>query len=53
MPYKLGPVAQTFTLFMENQDYCEPVPISLEGECVDVPIYVAQEEYNMNVVIYD
>jgi len=53
VPYKLGPVAQNFTLFMENQDYCSPIPISLEGECVDVPIYVAQEEYNMNVVVYD
>ena len=53
VPYKLGQLRQEFTLFLENQDYCEPIPIEVFGECVDVPIYVAQEEYNMNVVVYD
>lgn len=38
---------------MENQDYCEPIQISLSGQCVDVPIYVASEEYNLNVLVYD
>ncbi len=38
---------------MENQDYFEPIPITVSGECVDVPIYVALEEYNLNVLVYD
>lgn len=25
----------------------------MKGRCVDVPIYVAQEEYNMQVLVYD
>lgn len=53
IPYKLGPVRQTFTLFLDNQDYCEPIPIEIFGDCVDVPIYVAQPEYNLNVMVYE
>jgi len=53
VPYKLGHIRQEFTLFLDNQDYCEPIPIEIFGECVDVPIYVAQEEYNLNVLVYD
>lgn len=53
VPYKLGYIRQEFTLFLDNQDYCEPIPIEVFGECVDVPIYVAQEEYNLNVLVYD
>lgn len=41
VPYKLGYIRQEFTLFLDNQDYCEPIPIEVFGECVDVPIYVA------------
>lgn len=53
MPYKLTSIFQEFTLFFENQDYCEPIHISLRGECVDVPIYVEKEEYNLNVLVYE
>lgn len=52
IPYKLTEIAQDFTLFFENQDYCEPIPISIKGCCVDVPIYVEKEEYNLNVLVY-
>ena len=41
VPYKLGSVRQSFTLFLDNQDYCEPIPLEIFGECVDVPIFVA------------
>ena len=41
VPYKLTSVHQEFTIFFENQDYTEPIPFSITGECVDVPIYVA------------
>jgi hypothetical protein len=40
-------------LFFENQDYTKPIVIMVQGKCVDVPIYVEQEEYNMNVLVYD
>lgn len=53
VPYKLTTVAQDFTLFFENQDYTEPIPISIRGQCVDVPIYVEREEYNLNVLVYE
>ena len=53
VPYKLTEVFQDFTLFFENQDYCEPIPISIRGKCVDVPIYVENPEYNLNVLVYD
>jgi hypothetical protein len=53
VPYKLGSVNQTFTLFLDNQDYCEPIPLEIFGDCVDVPIYVAQQEYNLNVMVYE
>ena len=53
IPYKLTEVEQEFTLFFENQDYTEPIPILISGSCVDVPIYVENEEYNMNVLIYE
>ena len=53
IPYKLGPISQSFTLFLDNQDYCEPIPLDFSGECVDVPIYVAQPEYNLNVMVYE
>lgn len=29
VPYKLTQVFQEFTLFFENQDYCDPIPISV------------------------
>jgi len=53
VPYKLTQVHQDFTLFFENQDYCEPIPITVRGQCVDVPIYVEKLEYNLNVLVYE
>ena len=53
VPMKLGTVARNFTLFLENQDYTKPIPISVRGRCVDVPIYVEKEEYNLNVLVYE
>jgi len=53
VPYKLTTVQQDFTLFFENQDYTEPIPISIKGQCVDVPIYVEREEYNLHVLVYE
>ena len=53
IPMKLTEVAQNFTLFLENQDYTKPIPISVKGTCVDVPIYVEKEEYNLNVLVYE
>lgn len=53
VPTKLTEINQSLTLFFENQDYTKPIPLTLVGRCVDVPIYVENEEYNMNVMIYD
>jgi hypothetical protein len=53
VPIKLTEVSQNLTLFFENQDYTKPIPIKVFGRCVDVPIYVEKEEYNMNVLVYD
>ena len=53
VPYKLTKIEQEFTIFFENQDYTEPIPFKISGECVDVPIYVAEEEYNLNIVVYE
>lgn len=53
IPFKLTQVEQHFTLFFENQDYTQPIPITVKGQCVDVPIYVEHEEYNLNVLVYD
>ena len=53
VPYKLTEIDRQFTLFLDNQDYTEPIPITIKGQCVDVPIYVEKEEYDMNVLIYD
>jgi len=53
VPYKLNDIHQKFTLFFENQDYARPIPIDIKGSCVDVPIYVAKEEYNLNIVVYE
>ena len=50
---KLTTVSQHFTLFFENQDYTKPIPITVRGTCVDVPIYVENEEYNLNVLVYE
>ena len=50
---KLTEVSQKFTLFLENQDYTKPIPITVRGTCVDVPIYVEKEEYNLNVLVYE
>ena len=50
---KLTEVGQRFTLFLENQDYTKPIPITVQGRCVDVPIYVEKEEYNLNVLVYE
>lgn len=50
---KLTTVSQKFTLFLENQDYTKPIPITVNGTCVDVPIYVEKEEYNLNVLVYE
>lgn len=52
-PYKQTEVEQVFTLFLENQDFTEPIPIKIRGRCVHVPIYVEREEYNMNVLVYE
>jgi hypothetical protein len=53
LPYKLGSIQQNFTLFLENQDYTQPIPFSIRGECVDVPIYVDKPEYNVNILVYE
>lgn len=53
VPYKLTSISQNFTLFFENQDYTEPIPISISGHCVDVPIYVEKELYDMNILVYE
>ena len=53
IPMKLNDVSQRFTLFMQNQDYTKPIPIEVQGTCVDVPIYVEKEEYNLNVLVYE
>lgn len=53
IPYKLTSVFHEFTLFMDNQDYCDPIAISISGSCVDVPIYVEHLEYNLNVLVYE
>jgi hypothetical protein len=53
VPYKLTSILQEFTLFFENQDYCDPVPISLQGKCVDVPIYVESLQYDLYVLVYE
>lgn len=53
IPMKLTEVSQKFTLFLENQDYTKPIPITVHGTCVDVPIYVEKEEYNLNVLVYE
>jgi hypothetical protein len=53
VPYKLTEVDQLFTVFLENQDFCSPIPIRVKGQCVDVPIYVEREEYNLNVLVYE
>lgn len=52
-PFKLTEIDQEFTLFLENQDYTQPIPIRIKGRCVNVPIYVEKEEYNLNVLVYD
>lgn len=52
-PYKQTDVEQDFTLFLENQDFTEPIAIKISGRCVHVPIYVEREEYNMNVLVYE
>ena len=41
------------TLFFDNQDYTKPIPLRITGTCVDVPIKVEKEEYNLNVMVYD
>ncbi len=53
VPLQLGPIYQDFTVFFENQDYCQSIPIVLKGECVDVPIYVEKPEYNLNILVYE
>jgi hypothetical protein len=53
IPMKLTQISQNFTLFLENQDYTKPIPIKVSGRCVDVPIYVEKEEYNLNVLVYE
>jgi hypothetical protein len=53
LPIKLTEINQNLTLFFENQDYTKPIPIKVHGKCVDVPIYVEKEEYNMNILVYD
>lgn len=53
VPFKLTTIHHNFTLFMENQDYTKPIPISISGRCVDVPIYVEKEEYNLNLLVYE
>lgn len=53
IPCKLTEIQKDFTLFFENQDHADPIPISISGECVDVPIYVQEDEYELNVFEYD
>ena len=53
VPYKLTEIDRQFTLFLENKDYTDPIPIIIKGKCVDVPIHVEKEEYDLNVLVYD
>jgi hypothetical protein len=53
VPLKLGSIEQRLTLFFDNQDYTKPIALRVWGQCVDVPIFVEQEEYNMHVMAYD
>lgn len=53
IPYKMTQLCQNFTLFLENQDYTKPIPLLVVGKCVDVPLHVEQDEYNLNVLVYD
>ena len=53
MPLKLGEISQKLTLFFDNQDYTRPIQLNVTGKCVDVPIYVEKEEYNMHVMVYE
>jgi len=52
-PIKLGKIFQECTLFFDNQDYTDPIPIIIKGECVDVPIYVEKLAYNLHTVVYE
>jgi len=49
----LSSISESFTIFFENQDYTEPIPITIFGQCIDVPIYVEKLEYNMNILAYE
>ena len=40
-------VYNKLTLFFDNQDYTKPISIEVMGKCIDVPIYVEKEEYNL------
>ena len=53
VPYKQTDIHQEFTLFLANQDYTEPIQISISGKCVHVPIYVEKEEYDMHILVYE
>jgi hypothetical protein len=52
-PFKLGQIFQECTLFFDNQDYTDPIPIIIKGQCVDVPIYVERLTYNLNTLVYE
>lgn len=52
-PFKLTTICQNFVLFFENEDYTKPIPITVKGVCVDVPVYVEKEEYDLNVLVYE
>lgn len=52
-PIKLGRIFQECTLYLDNQDYTEPIPIIIKGECVDVPIHVERLTYNLNILVYE
>lgn len=52
-PIKLGNIFQECTLFFDNQDYTEPIPIIIKGCCVDVPIYVEKLTYNLHTLVYE
>ena len=52
-PIKLGQVFQECTLFFDNQEYTDPIPIIVKGQCVDVPIYVEKLTYNLHILVYE
>lgn len=52
-PLKMGKIFQEGTLYFDNQDYTDPIPIVIKGECIDVPVYVEKLTYDLNILVYE